>query len=71
MEEIWCQTMGHVTKLSRKEVFDTIYLECKVKIVNNKVVEGGKRLSATKLKILNEIYTKSGYTTCNPYCLKN
>jgi len=68
---MWRQSMGGVTKLSRKEVFDTIYLECKVKIVNNKVVEGGKRLTATKLKILNEIYIKSGYTTCNPYCLKN
>lgn len=63
--------MGHVTKLTRKEVFDTIYLECKVKIEDNKVIEGGKRLSSTKLKILNEIYKQSGYTTCNPYCLKN
>jgi hypothetical protein len=63
--------MGHVTTLSRKEVFDTIYLECKFKIINDKVVEGSKRLSVTKLKILNEIYKQSGYTTCNPYCLKN
>jgi hypothetical protein len=71
MDHYWHQKMGHVTKLTRKEVFDTIYLECKVKIEDNKVIEGGKRLSSTKLKILNEIYKQSGYTTCNPYCLKN
>jgi hypothetical protein len=71
MDQLWRQQMGHVTKLTRNEVFDTIYLECKVKIDNNKVIEGGKRLSSTKLKILNEIYKQSGYTTCNPYCLKN
>ena len=71
MDPVWRDKMAHVTKLSRKEVFDTIYLECRVNILNDKVVEGGKRLSSTKLKILNEIYKQSGYTTCNPYCLKN
>ena len=63
--------MGKVTKLTRKQAFDTIYLECMVKIVDDKVVEGTKRISNTNLKILNEIYKQSGYISCNPYCLKN
>jgi len=67
----WKQKMGHVTTMTLEEVFDNVYLECRVKMLDDKVVEGPKRLSKEKLKILNEIYKLSGYTSCNPYCLKN
>ena len=67
---MWKQKMSDVTSMSAEEVFETIYLECGIKIQNNKVIEGNKRLSKHKLHILNEIYKRSGYKTCNPYALK-
>jgi len=69
MERIWKEKMGDVTSLTLAQTFDTIYLECCINYVNNKVVNGKKNLPARKLNILNEIYKRSGYVSCNPYVL--
>lgn len=69
MEQIWKEQMGDVTNLTLAQTFDTIYLECRIEYVNNKVVNGKKVLSQRKLNILNEIYKRSGYVSCNPYVL--
>jgi hypothetical protein len=69
MNDIWKKRMGDVTSLSLTQVFDTVYLECCIEYKNGKVVNGKKNLSSKKLFILNEIYRRTNYVSCNPYAI--
>jgi hypothetical protein len=69
MNAIWKKKMGDVTPLSLTQVFDTVYLECCIEYKNGKVVCGKKSLSPKKLFILNEIYKRTNYVSCNPYAI--
>jgi hypothetical protein len=63
------EKMGDVTLLSFDQAFDTVYLECCIEYKDKKVVNGKKNLSYKKLYILNEIYKRTNYVSCNPYAL--
>lgn len=67
--KIWMEKMSDVTSLTLDQVFDTVYLECCIEYKDKKVVNGKKNLSSKKLYILNEIYKRTNYVSCNPHAL--
>lgn len=69
INQLWKERMGDVTNMSLDQVFYNVYLECCVEYKNGQVVNGKKIISSKRIFILNEIYKRSNYISCNPYVL--